>query len=572
MGVSKEAKEKISEYVKSGDCPTHLLPVYRWWLQRRKEQVCPVPTPTVWFLLGGRGSGKTWTAANHLYEYCVSLPYTAENNVIYVALIGSTFDDVKHTMVEGKSGLLNVIPEDNLIAWNRTVGELRFFIREDDNYREVRANTYTSERPEKLRGPNTHVAWLDEMAKFKDADKDPTIASTTWSNMMLGLRLGTTPHVVVTGTPTPCRLVRYLVDHPRMKLSHMTMDDNAANLPQSFIDEIKSLGINSRAYRQEALAEILFDNPDALFGQDVIDENKLPLPEAEKSLKVLGYDPSVSSSADADECGIVLCAYTPEVKQATGASGGRPVVIKPTHAYILKDLSGHYTPSEQVKIVIQTMFKEKVSDLVFEQNQGVEFVMASLEQAIKDSTIEYKVRKSQKAKKTDYGIVKKWAISGVNLDSEPFKFDIYAIHAVSGKQLRAEMVSTRYDSNQVHHPKDPLPTCKISTCGASLETQMTSWDPSNTKMSPDRLDAMVYCLLHIFSGNIITRSKVTIARPAPEITQMTSQHGAVKKRKGLAGIYSADIASGNPSDTADRSLMPLLLEGGQLSDSAYFRR
>lgn len=565
--LSEEAKNKILAYVLSGDCPVHMLPIYRWWLQRRKEQTCPTPIPTIWMCLGGRGSGKTWSASNHIYEYCVGLPYTSQNNIIYVALIGSTFDDVKHTMVEGTSGLLNVIPEENLIAWNRTVGELKFFIREDDNYREVRANTYTSERPEKLRGPNTHVAWLDEMAKFKDADIDPTKASTTFSNMMMGLRLGTKPHVIVTGTPTPCKLVRYILEHPDMKLSHMSTFDNIKNLPESFVAEFSRLRPDSRTYRQEVMAEVLLDNPDAIFSYDVIKENRSPLPEGEdKVLKVLGYDPSVSSSIDSDECGIILCAYTPEVKQATTSAGGRPIVIKPTHAYVLKDFSGHYTPSEQVKLVIKTVLKEKVNDLVFEQNQGVEFVMASLEQAIKDNTIEYKVLKSKKAKKTDYGVVKKWTMSGVDLDSEPFKFDIYAIHAISGKQLRAEMVSTRYDSNQVHHPRELLPTCEISSCNANLETQMTSWDPKNTtRMSPDRLDAMVYCLLHIFSGNIITRSKVTIARPPDvNISQGMSRHDAVKKNKGKAGIYSIDVGSGNPSDIADRSLMPRLLDNSVL--------
>lgn len=565
MSLSKNARDKILEYVQSGECPIHMLPVYRWYLQRRPEQICPDPVPTIWFCLGGRGSGKTLTAANHIYDYCVSLPYTLENNTIYVALVGSTFDDVKHTMAEGQSGLLNIIPEENLIAWNRTVGELKFCIREDGNYREVRANSYTSERPEKLRGPNTHVAWLDEMAKFKDSDTDPTKAGTTWSNMMMGLRLGTKPHVIVTGTPTPCKLVRYLLEHPDMKLSKMTTDDNRDNLPESFLMELDRLPKSSRTYRQEVLAEVLLDNPDALFGQDMIDQNRSDVPEEEDHvLKVLGYDPSASSSPDSDECGIILCAYTPEVKKATGERGGRPIVVKPTHAYILKDLSGHFTPGEQTKLVIKTALSEKIDDLVFEQNQGVEFVMTSLEQAIKDSTIEYKVRKGPKAKKTDYGIVKRWNVSGVDLNNEPFKFNIYAIHAVKGKQLRAEMVSTRYDSNQVHHP-ETLPTCEIVSCGANLETQMTSWDPSNTKMSPDRLDAMVYCLLHIFSGNMITRSKITLSRPPAEVTQMTSQHGAVKKR-GLAGVYSADINPGGPTDNADRVLLHRLIESGEWAE------
>lgn len=569
--LGEAGRKKILEYIQSGDCPVHLYPVYRWWMQRRKAQVCPNPVPTIWFLLGGRGSGKTWTASNHIYDYCVRLPYTTENDIVYIALVGATFEDVKNTMVEGKSGLLNVIPEENLINWNRTSGELKFFIREDDKYREVRANTYTAERPEKLRGPNTHVAWLDEMAKFRDADKDPTKAGTTFNNMMLGLRLGTEPHVIVTGTPTPCKLVKYLLEHPDMKLSHMTTLDNAKNLPKSFLDELLRLRPGSRTYDQEVLAKVLLDNPDAIFSQEIIDDNREALPDDPeiKVLKVLGYDPAASSSPDADECGIIVTGYTPEVQQRTA---GRPIVIKPIHAYILKDLSGHFTPSEQTQKVIKTMLADKIDDLVFEQNQGVEFVMGALEQAIKDNTIEYKKRGGKKPKKTDYGIVKKWDFSGTDLDGEPFKFSIFAIHAVSGKTLRAEMVSGRYDSNQVHHPVDPLPTCELQNCNANLEFQMTSWDPVTSKNSPDRLDAMVYTLLHIFSGNgLLTHGKVTISRPPADVDQMSSEHGAVRKRgKSKAGIYSLDIPTGNPTDVGDRSLIPYLESENFRGESIYW--
>ena len=565
MPLDDELRNKILKYIKSGHCPKYMLPIYRWWLQRRPEQTCPNPVPTIWFLLGGRGSGKTYTAANHIYEYCVNLPHTAENRVVYVALIGAVFEDVKHTMVEGKSGLLNIIPEENLIAWNRTVGELKFFIKDGDYYREIRCQAYTAEKPDKLRGPNTHLAWMDEMAKFKDADVDPMQIGTTWSNMMGGLRLGSKPHVIVTGTPTPCKLVKYILSHPDMKLTRMKQEDNAKNLPESFLAEFRRMRPDSRNYRQEALAEVLTDNPNALFYEEDIDINRADGPEPdelaignqEKMLKVIAYDPAASSSPDADECGIIVCGYTPEVKQATELSGGRPVVIKPAHAYVLEDLSGHYTPNEQVQKVIKKILDDKIEDMVFEQNQGVEFVMSSLEQAIKDNTLEYKVRKQNKAKKTDYGVVKRWNVSGVNLNNEPFKFVIYAIHATKGKKLRAEMVSTRYESNQVHHPHIPLPVCEISTCNASLEAQMTSWDPQNTKNSPDRLDALVYCLLHIFSGFMLTRSKVTVARPPSDVNQMQSQHGAVKRRKGSAGIYSMDVVA-NMAETADRGLLRYL--------------
>lgn len=577
MKMTPKKRKKLLEYIQSGACPTHMLPIYRWWLQRRPEQTCPEPTPLIWYLLAGRGSGKTWSASNYIYEFSIFLPWVPENDEVYIAMVGATFDDVKHTMVEGKSGLLKVVPEENLINWNRTVGELKFFVKDGDNQRTVIANAYTAERPEKLRGPNTHLAWLDEVAKFKDANTDPTRVGTTWNNMMLGLRLGTKPHVIVTGTPNKTKLVRYLEEHSGTVVTKMTTFDNRKNLPDSYMEELEQLGRGSQAYRQEVLGEILRDNPDALFSQDVIDENRweeLPDDPDQKFFKVLGYDPSASSAAGSDECGIILCGYTPDIKQASGDLGGRPVVIQPIHSYVLKDLSGHYTPSEQVQLVIKTVLREGVNDLVFEQNQGVQFVLNSLEQAIKDNVLEYRLReRSKRAKKTDYGIVKAWEVSGVTLDNDPFKFTIYAVHAVSGKTLRAEMVSTRYFSNQVHHPSVRLPSCEIKTCRGNLEDQMCSWDPQTSKSSPDRLDALVYCLLHIFGGNILTKSQVIIARPKAEITQSTSEHEANRRRKAMVGVYSMDVGTGGELDIADRNMIPYLdRDSGSIPDSEIYSR
>lgn len=591
MPVDKDTVEKLKELKKKDpieykkmlsrllqSLSTSDLVILRWHLKRRKAQECPEPTPKIWWLLGGRGSGKTYTAANHIYDFSVNLPFVEDNAIVYIALVGSIFDDVKNTMIEGKSGLLKIVPEEDLLKWNRTVGELSWrVIGPNGEFREVRCNSYTSEKPDKLRGPNLHLAWIDEYAKFKDANSDPQHHASTWDILMKALRNGTHPHVIVTGTPTDCRLSKYLLQHSLMKMSLMTTIDNRANLPESFFEELMLADPNSRSYRQEVLGELIFDNPDAIFSLENIDLFRANIPEEDEIVyKVLGYDPSASSAPEADECGIILTAYTPEIKEKTKESGGRPRIVKPTHAYILQDLSGHYTPKEQTELVIQTVLNERVNDLVFEQNQGVEFVMQSLEQAIKDNVLEYNIRKQPKAKKTDYGIVKRWQVAGVDSNGMTFKFMIYAVHATSNKTLRAEMVSTRYDSGQIHHPAKtdsdgnpllPLSTCSIQKCKANLESQMTSWDPKQN-YSPDRLDAMGYCMLHIFANFMITRSKVTISRPP--VTQDGSQHQAVKpRRSGRAGIYSAEFPRSAPGDMAERNLIPFLEEGNMRGRNPY---
>src|SRR5262245_51748866 len=55
MALNREQRKKLRAYIKSGNCPKHMMPIYRWQLQRRSAQICPEPIPTIWFLLGGRG-------------------------------------------------------------------------------------------------------------------------------------------------------------------------------------------------------------------------------------------------------------------------------------------------------------------------------------------------------------------------------------------------------------------------------------------------------------------------------------------------------------------------------------
>lgn len=567
MGLSPE--ELILS--KLSDLPVWEWPVIRWILQRREAQTCPEPIPLIWFLLGGRGSGKTWTSANHIYKYALDLPHVPKNRIVRIALLGETFDDVKNTMVEGETGLLNVIPKDLQPTWNRTLGELKVVIP-GPPYREIHFRSFTSERPDKLRGPQFHAAWLDEPAKLKDADTEPTTKGCTWSNLIFGLRLGTQPHVVVSGTPTPCKLVKYLVQHPNCRTSKMSTWDNRDNLADHYLEELKRLKPDSRTARQEIYAEILLDNPDSLFDQDTIDANRAIPPEDVKVIKVLGYDPSASSAAESDETGIVLTYYTPEVKRKYAPQGGAPSITEALQAYLVEDLSGHYTPSEQTKLVMDTVFTHKVDDLVFEQNQGVEFVMMALEQALKDYTGgQYKIRKATRMKRTDYGIIKRFHVSCVLPDGESHKFTISAIHATKNKKVRAETASIRYDSGQVHHPPaELLPVCEIDACKTSLESQMTSWNPVESNSSPDRLDALVYTLLFIFGDRGVLKGVTQLSgsnnpHAGKSITQADSIHGAVKKKR-YASLYSAELMDSGvengkppsePSDLDRSSLIDL---------------
>jgi phage terminase large subunit-like protein len=340
----------------------------------------------------------------------------------------------------------------------------------------------------------------------------------------------------------------------------MTTWHNRQNLPKHYVEELERLDPNSRTYRQEVLAELLLDTPDALFNQESINEDRANPPEDPPPFKVLGYDPAASSGDGADEAGIIVVGYVPEVKSKARASkngGGRPLIESPTQAYVLKDLSGHLAPSEQAELVIRTVLEEKIGDLIFEQNQGVDNIVTLLSHALKDQTADYTIRRHRKAKQTDFGPVKRFTVKAFLLDGTVHQFLISAIHAMKSKKVRAESVSYQYDTHRVHHPKD-LPTCRLESCKQSLEIQMTTWSPNQTSgraQSPDRMDALVYALFHVFGrhalhSNANSRLTAPTSTTTNEMTDQQKNPGKATRRH--VSLYSVDM--GERSTMGERIL------------------
>jgi phage terminase large subunit-like protein len=435
-------------------------------------------------LLGGRNSGKTITASNHIFEIAATLPYIQDNRIVRVAFIGETAGDVKKTMIEGKTGILDVLKNTDLVtAWNRSQGELTITLPESPfsaYRREILITSYSSQSPDQLRGPAFHLAWIDEVAKLEDANENPMKAGTTFSNLVMALRNGERPHMVVTGTPTGCWLVRHLRDHEKSVLHNMPSINNSANVPQETRDEWARTPATSRFARQEIYGEILEDNAEALFFQDVIDDTRAPCPTDDSDLrKVLGWDPSVSSGEDSDEAGIVIVGWTPERRPDRHRQKGDAFL--PAQAYVLADRSGRYSPTEQTRIVVRALLEDGVKDLVFESNQGADFVLTQLHNELATQTADTPHRRDLKSKNLKYGSLKRYRFRGTRMDGEPYAFIVSAVHAQKGKQLRAETVSMKYDTGQVHHPPEGLPL---------LEREMTGWNPLvKSKISPGRLDA-----------------------------------------------------------------------------------
>ncbi len=93
-------------------------------------------------------------------------------------------------------------------------------------------------------------AWVDELAKFM-------YPQATWDNLMLGLRIGDKPQVVVTTTPRPLKIIKDLVKDSRTVVTRGHTLDNELNLAPEFLKYILRKYEGTKLGRQELAGEIL---------------------------------------------------------------------------------------------------------------------------------------------------------------------------------------------------------------------------------------------------------------------------------------------------------------------------
>lgn len=169
----------------------------RWAAWAFASQRAPVGDWHIWLIRAGRGFGKTRAGAEWVSEFARA------NGDARIALVGANAADVRRVMIEGGSGLIAVARGGEPVRWLPSKGELHFASG-------AVAYAYAAEAPEALRGPEHHIAWCDELAKWRGR-----AGEMAWDNLMLGLRLGERPQVLVTTTPRATPLMKRL-DEPKL--------------------------------------------------------------------------------------------------------------------------------------------------------------------------------------------------------------------------------------------------------------------------------------------------------------------------------------------------------------------
>lgn len=416
---------------------------YEWPFWARQNQLAPAGAWTFWLLLAGRGFGKTRSGA----EWVRGIKNTHGR----IALVAPTAADVRDVMIEGDSGILATSPPHDRPIYEPSKRRLTW------NNGAI-ATAYSADEPDRLRGPQHHAAWLDEIAAWR-------YAQDAFDMLLFGLRLrplGDMPRCCITTTPRPTYLIRTLAKNPATVKTRGSTYDNRANLAQSFFDTVVTRFEGTRLGRQELNAEILEEIENALWTLDAINNDRVKKADM-PALKriVVSVDPSGCAGPDdkrSDEVGIVCAGIGTD-----------------DHGYVLEDASGRYSPEGWAKAAIHLYDKWEADRVIGEKNFG-------------GAMVEGTIRMTAKA-------------SGRSL---PVPFT--EVTASRGKVVRAEPVSALYEQHKVHHVIGDLQA--EAHMFTELEDQMVQFSTSGYlgPKSPDRADALVWALTHLMVKKMVPQA------------------------------------------------------------------
>jgi phage terminase large subunit-like protein len=159
--------------------------------------------------------------------------------------VSATVDEARRVMVEGASGVLACARPGEIAEWSRSRGELMFASG-------AVATLFSGANPEALRGPQHHLAWCDELAKWRHA-------RAAWDMLQLGLRCGTRPRALVTTTPRGgCAALAGILDAAGTVVTRGRTGDNP-HLPAAFVEAVTAAYGGTRMGREEIDGEFVRD-------------------------------------------------------------------------------------------------------------------------------------------------------------------------------------------------------------------------------------------------------------------------------------------------------------------------
>ena len=190
------------------------------------------------------------------------------------------------------------------------------------------------------------------------------------------------------------------------------------------------------AYRQEILAEDIDEVPGALWTRELINNSRVTSHPSLVRI-VVGVDPTGSTG---NETGIIVAGK--------GSDG---------QGYILDDKSLLGSPGEWADAVIAAYNRNVADMIVGEVNYGGDMVEATI-------------------------------IGAATATNQICRYK--NVHASRGKAVRAEPIVARYEHGVIHH------VGSFDT----LEDEMVTWVPGESRYSPNRIDALVWAMTELDIG------------------------------------------------------------------------
>ena len=391
-------REKRQEFVMlmAAD-PDAALAFFRNWQIVARQSQLPPPAfdqagpdqKSIWFIKAGRGFGKTRAAAEFIKEQVET------GRARHIGIGGANPEEIRKTMLEGESGLLNLYPADHpnrpeyiankkAVYWpNGAVG-----------------NLFSGEIPDRPRGDQFDLVWCDELAAWK-------YPSQVWDMLQFCMRLngpkGDRPRIVVTTTPKPLKVIRDLLNDPHVVVTGGSSRENLENLSDAYKRVIARYE-GTRLGRQEIDADILDQDENALWRREWIDRDRVnpqDVPELKRML--VSIDPMASKKGAEKrkvwqpESGIVVMGLGVD-----------------NHVYMLRDLSFTSSPAEWAEKAIEAYHDYECHLIVLETNQGGDMAEDAIN--MRDAFIRVK-----------------------------------RVHAKDGKWTRAEPISLMSEKGMVHH-------------------------------------------------------------------------------------------------------------------------
>jgi phage terminase large subunit-like protein len=431
-----------------------------WRRCARPEQKLPKGVWRIWFIRGGRGSGKTRSGAGALAEWVLE---DTDGEGEY-GIIAPTYADAWTKCVEGEAGILRALGTSMAeikdhrsltvrSAW-RTYGQVIMH-----NGVIIYADS-AAEGGLRIQGRNLKGAWADEIGLWDKWE-------IAWrESLVYAVRTGRA-QIIATGTPKASRLARRLVrsllrddpEHGGVVNTRLRTVDNIANLAETFARSVIGAARGTRLERQELEGELLEDVANALWPRDLLDQIRCGGvgqeggPEHLMGL-VMGVDPS-DGSEESDE-------------QAYTIAGKGPV--DDGHIYVAESWGGQEAPAAFAKRCIRKAMEWNAT-IVVEKNHGGAWLREVFAQAQRDMGTSVRVAEvhASQAKRTR---------------AEPVSA-MYERYAKDGKPLVRHC--HRVDKDDQGHP---VPDDHMG----ELEDQMATFTGAQGERSPDRLDSLVWAM------------------------------------------------------------------------------